>query len=95
MKPVERYELAWAEALAEEHDHQRELLATLHGELAAFAGECAAALTALDALVNLGPVAALLDDTKTGAQMRPLGRPAMEVLQARARGAGEWLFIGH
>jgi integrase len=33
-------------------------------------------------------------DTKTGAQMRPLGRAAMELLRARANGAREWLFPG-
>jgi integrase len=35
-------------------------------------------------------------DTKTGAQMRPLGKAAMELLWARARGADadQWLFPG-
>jgi integrase len=35
-------------------------------------------------------------DTKTGAQMRPLGKAAMELLRARANGeaAGEWIFPG-
>jgi hypothetical protein len=68
MKHVESYELAWAEALAQEHRHQRELLAALRGELGTFAGECAAALTALDALVDLGGVAGLLDIAKAGRQ---------------------------
>ena len=87
MKRVERYELAWAEALAEEHGHQRELLATLHGELAAFAGECAAALTALDALVSLGPVGALLDSAKAGVQNVALARDISRRLPALARNA--------
>src|SRR5438552_5768821 len=42
----------WDEALATEHSHQRELLATLRGELGTFARECADALTALDAFVG-------------------------------------------
>jgi integrase len=35
-------------------------------------------------------------DTKTGAQMRPIGRAAMELFRARAKDAdaGEWLFPG-
>lgn len=40
------HEQAWAEALAEEHGHQQELLATLRNELGTFARECASALTA-------------------------------------------------
>jgi hypothetical protein len=71
---VERYEQAWAEALAGEHAHQQELLATLAGELAAFAGECAAALTALDALVSTGAVGALLDSGKAGVRSVTLVR---------------------
>ena len=43
---------AWDSALATEHQHQRELLATLRSELGAFARECADALTALDAFVG-------------------------------------------
>jgi len=46
------HEQAWADALATEHAHQRELLATLRGELGTFAKECAAALTALDGYVS-------------------------------------------
>jgi hypothetical protein len=42
----------WDEALATEETHQHELLATLRGELGAFARECADALTALDASVG-------------------------------------------
>jgi hypothetical protein len=45
-------EHAWAEALAREHAHQRELLAAFRGELGAFARECAATLTALDTYVD-------------------------------------------
>jgi hypothetical protein len=45
-------EHAWAEALAREHAHQRELLAALRGELGVFAKECAATLTALDSFVD-------------------------------------------
>ena len=43
---------AWDGALATEHEHQRQLLATLRGELGSFARECADALTALDAFVG-------------------------------------------
>ena len=50
------HEQAWADALAQEHLHQRELLATLRDELGALARECAAALTALDAVVGLAGV---------------------------------------
>ena len=46
------HQSAWDGALATEHQHQRELLATLRGELGAFARECAEALTALDAFVG-------------------------------------------
>jgi integrase len=34
-------------------------------------------------------------DTKTGAQMRPLGKAAMELLRARAKVEGEWIFPGN
>jgi hypothetical protein len=61
--PADR-EQAWSEALAQEHLHQRELLATLRGELGTFARECASALTALDAYVGLAGVTEIL----TGAQ---------------------------
>jgi hypothetical protein len=61
------HEQAWADALAEEHLHQRELLATLHGELGTFARECAAALTALDAYVGLAGVAEILSTAQTTA----------------------------
>ncbi len=46
------HQSAWDSALATEHQHQRELLATLRSELGAFARECADALTALDAFVG-------------------------------------------
>ena len=59
------HEQAWADALAEEHLHQRELLATLRGELGTFARECAAALTALDAYVGLAGVAEILSTAQT------------------------------
>ena len=42
------HDTAWAAGLAEEHAHQRELLALVRGEIAAFSRECAAALSALD-----------------------------------------------
>lgn len=58
------HEQAWSDALAQEHLHQRELLATLRGELGTFARECASALTALDAYVGLAGVTEIL----TGAQ---------------------------
>jgi len=54
------HEQAWAEALAEEHAHQQELLATLRDELGTFARECAAALTALDTYAGLTGVADVL-----------------------------------
>ncbi|MHB8644051.1 MAG: hypothetical protein ACYDA3_14335 [Gaiellaceae bacterium] len=60
------HEQAWADALATEHAHQRELLATLRGELGAFAQECAGALTALDFYVSaLGGVVAAVDTART------------------------------
>jgi integrase len=31
-------------------------------------------------------------DTKTGAQMRPIGKAAMELLHARAKDGGDWIF---
>ncbi len=46
---METYELAWAEALAQEHGHQRELLATLRSDLGEFSQHCAAALESLEA----------------------------------------------
>ena len=46
------HQRAWDAALTTEHQHQSELLATLRGELGAFARECADALTALDAFVG-------------------------------------------
>lgn len=59
-------ERAWAEALAQEQAHQRELLATFRGELGAFARELATTLTALDACVGgFGEVAQALDSAKT------------------------------
>jgi len=54
------HEQAWADALAQEHLHQRELLATLRDELGTFARECASALTALDTFVGLAGVAEVL-----------------------------------
>ena len=65
---AETHEQAWAEALAEEHAHQRELLATLRDELGTFARECAAALTALDAYVGLAGVGEILSAAHTGVQ---------------------------
>ena len=66
------HEQAWAEALAEEHAHQRELLATLRDELGTFARECAAALTALDAYVGLAGVGEILSTARTGVQQASL-----------------------
>lgn len=56
----------WDAALETEHGHQRELLATLRGELAEFARECASALTALDAFVGLTGVAAIASQAQQG-----------------------------
>jgi hypothetical protein len=77
--------IAWAEELAQEHRHQRELLATLHGQLGTFAEECAAALTALDALVDLGAVAGLLDVARTGSRNAALARDIARRLPGLAR----------
>jgi hypothetical protein len=61
------HEQAWAEALATEHTHQRELLAAFRGELGAFARECAAALIALDSYVTgLAGVVDVMDAARTG-----------------------------
>jgi hypothetical protein len=49
---VTDHQSAWDSALATEHQHQSELLATVRGELGAFARECADVLTALDAFVG-------------------------------------------
>jgi len=51
---VSGHQQSWDEALATEQTHQRELLATLRGELGSFARECADALTALDDFVGGG-----------------------------------------
>jgi hypothetical protein len=59
------HEQAWSDALAQEHLHQRELLATLRDELGSFARECAAALTALDAYVGLAGVGEILTAAQT------------------------------
>lgn len=56
----------WDAALEVEHGHQRELLATLRGELGEFARECASALTALDAFVGLSGVAAIASQAQQG-----------------------------
>jgi hypothetical protein len=85
MKPVESYELDWAQALAQEHGHQRELLATLRGDLGTFATECAAALTSLDAIVELGGVVGLLDAAKSGSRNAALGRDIARRLPGLSR----------
>ena len=60
------HETAWAEGLAQEHAHQRELLAAVRGEIGAFAKECAPALSALDACVGgLGAFASALQAGST------------------------------
>lgn len=61
------HEQAWTDALAQEHLHQRELLAVLRDELGTFARECAAALTALDAYVGAAGVAEILTAAQTTA----------------------------
>jgi hypothetical protein len=60
------HEQAWSDALAQEHLHQRELLATLRDELGAFARECASALTALDTFIGLAGVTEILAVAQTG-----------------------------
>jgi hypothetical protein len=59
------HEEAWAHALAVEHGHQRELLATLRDELGTFARECASALTALDTFAGLAGVAGIVASAAT------------------------------
>src|SRR3954463_2335578 len=61
-----QHEQAWAEALADEHAHQRELLATLREDLGGFAKECASALGSLEAFVGLGEVASAIAAARTG-----------------------------
>ena len=61
------HEQAWADALALEHLHQRELLAVLRDELGTFARECAAALTALDAYAGLAGIDEILSAAQTTA----------------------------
>jgi hypothetical protein len=63
-----QHEQAWAEALAEEHMHQRELLAVLREELGTFARECASALSSLEALAGLGEVASAIAAARTSYQ---------------------------
>ena len=62
----EAHEQAWSDALAQEHLHQRELLATLRDELGTFARECASALTALDTFIGLASVTEILSAAQTG-----------------------------
>jgi hypothetical protein len=59
------HEQAWSDALAQEHLHQRELLAALRDELGTFARECASALTALDAYIGLAGVTEILSTAQT------------------------------
>jgi len=59
------HEQAWTDALAQEHLHQRELLAALREELGTFARECASALTALDAYIGLAGVTEILTTAQT------------------------------
>lgn len=69
-------EQAWSDALAQEHLHQRELLATLRGELGTFARECASALTSLDAYAGLAGVTEILTAAQTSVAQ---ARLALEV----------------
>ncbi|MGZ4396500.1 MAG: hypothetical protein ACXVZ2_14185, partial [Gaiellaceae bacterium] len=63
------HERAWAEGLAQEQAHQQELLATFRGELATFARECAAALTALDTVAGgVGDLAQVLTTAQKSQQ---------------------------
>ncbi|HSX21191.1 MAG TPA: hypothetical protein VLE97_00270, partial [Gaiellaceae bacterium] len=83
---MDAHEQAWAEALAQEHAHQRELLATLRNELGTFARECAGALTALDAFVGLAGVAEILNAARTDVQQASL---VLEVGKRFAHSAGD------
>lgn len=78
--------MAWAEALADEHAHQRELLVTLRDELGTFARECASALTALDAFVGLAGIAGILNTARTDVQQAAL---VLEVGKRFARSPGD------
>jgi hypothetical protein len=46
------HQRAWAETLATEHVHQRELLATFRGERGTLARECAQTVAALDVFLG-------------------------------------------
>ena len=83
---MEQHEQAWAEALAQEHAHQRELLATLRDDLGTFARECASALTALDAFVGLAGIAGVLNAARTDVQQAAL---VLEVGKRFARSPGD------
>src|SRR5438874_6248220 len=83
---MSEHEQAWAEALAQEHAHQRELLATLRDELGTFARECAGALTALDAFVGLAGVAQILTAARTDVQHASL---VLEVGKRFSRSSGD------
>jgi hypothetical protein len=83
---MDAHEQAWAEALAQEHAHQRELLATLRNELGAFARECAGALTALDAFVGLAGVGQILNAARTDVQQASL---VLEVGKRFSRSSGD------
>ncbi|MBV8599068.1 MAG: hypothetical protein JO017_09625 [Actinobacteria bacterium] len=67
-------EQAWTDALAQEHLHQRELLATLRDELGAFARECTSALTALDALLGLAGVGEVVSAAQQAKAAADVGR---------------------
>ena len=83
---MEAHEQAWADALVQEHAHQRELLATLRNELGAFARECAGALTALDAFVGLAGVAQILTAASTDVRQASV---VLEVGKRFSRSAGD------
>jgi hypothetical protein len=82
---VEGYQQAWDDALAQEHLHQRELLATLREELGTFARECAAALDALTALTGVSEVVASAASTYKQAKLAyDAGRRLPELTPAGA-----------
>ncbi len=79
---------AWTEALVQEEAHQQELLATFRDELGAFARECAASLTALDAYVGgLSGLVETIDLARTGARHAELALDVARRLSRSGDGA--------
>jgi hypothetical protein len=88
---VTEHQNAWDSALATEHQHQHELLATLRRELGAFARECADALTTLDAFVGglSGAVSVAASAQKGYAQAKLLRDLALKMPGETAEGRSD------